>query len=394
MSMTVDSTEAPTELTPEQDKILDELTQRALQASQRINSEPTAEMFAQRFFAELEKDLGILKSLFPHGGKAYEDNRAGTAVMWTRALMLCPTAILDSQVMGRTLRTLFSEGGHFAAYIELTTFRSPAEKGKLHAALYHLCMNDPERYQPWMHKITDPVALIVMGVGDGLNAFIKELEGLQKAFGGETHIDALPEIARKALQGMDDRPSVLRKIGGIPALADAGVDITDLLNKLQTTVWKNNHAPVLFSESYYLILEAVEFLHKAGKLTDQQRDSRHSYLAITCFDELHRTRDEKFFKPEFWVKVLAEMAPTLPIERFDVGRVVNLLKYSEPDQKWLGESKFADRLDPVVLKEALKKTFPAEQLYDAVVKLGALHVYSENERLQILGNRFQNDLGL
>lgn len=392
--MIVESSETPTKLTPDQAKLLEDLTQRAQYISRRINSEPTAELFAQRFFKELEEDLNSLKQVFPAGGKDYEDNYAGSAIMWNRALLLCPTAILDSQVMARTLRTLFGEGGRFAPFIELTAFRTPPEKGKLLAALYHMAMNEPDRYQPWLETITSPVALIVMGVGEGLEAFIKELEGLQKTFGGETHIDALPELTRQALDEMDGSPRRLRSIGGIPALAGAGVDISGLLNKLQTTVWNNNHAPVFFSESYYLIHEAIEFLHQGGMLTDKQRESRRRYLAITCFDELDRTRDQKFFDPVFWAKVLSEMAPDLPSERFDIGRVLNLIKYSDPDPQWLDEIKLADNFEPAVLKKALAKAYPAEQLYDAVVKLRALHVYSENERLHILGNRFQADLGL
>lgn len=394
MNMSVDIADKPTVLSPEQDNLLDELANRALNVGQRLQHEPTAESFVQRFMEELEADLAQLQQVLPVGGKEYEENFAGIAICWNRALLMCPTPLLDSQVMGRTLRTLFSEGGLFAPFIELTTFRMPPKKWKLHAALYHMAMNEPERYQPWLDKITNPIALIVMGAGEGPEAFIKELESLQKTFGGETHIDALPELTRQALEEMDGHPRTLRAIGGTPALARAGVDIRGLLNKLQTTIWENEHAPVLFSESYYLIHEAIEFLHQAESLTDKQRESRRRYLAITCFDELDRTHDQKFFEEFFWAEVLAEMAPALPRERFDIGRVLNLLKYSTPDPQWLDEIKLADNFEPTVLKEALSKAYPAEQLYDAVVKLRALHVYSENERLQILGNRFQADLGL
>jgi hypothetical protein len=168
-----------------------------------------------------------------------------------------------------------------------------------------------------------------------------------------------------------------------------------MLNKLQTTIWTNKHQAVLFSESYFLVHEAIDFLHKAKELTDKQRESRLRYLAITCFDELERTINKKTrVDGGFWAKVLSEMAPVLPRERFDIGRVMNLLKYSNPDPQWLDEIKLADNFEPTILKEAMAKAYPAEQLYDAVVKLRALHVYSENERLQILGNRFQADLGL
>lgn len=392
--MNTTAVETQTELSQEQSKRLDELINRALNVSQRLQNEPSAEMYVQRFLKEMDEDLESLKHIFPAGGKEYEDNFAGSVVLWNRALLSCPAKILDSQVMGRTLRTLFGEGGLFAPYIELTTFQTPPEKGKLLAALYHMAMNDPARYQPWLCKISTPIALNVMGVGDGPEAFVKELEGLQKAFGGETHIDALPELTRKALEDMDRSPRWLRKIGGIPALAGAGVDIPTMLDKLLNTVWKNNHAPAWFGESYNLIREAIDHLHETGELTDKQLDSRRRYLAVTCFDELHRTRDEKFFDKVFWAKVLNDMAPVLPRERFDVGKVLNLIKYSDPDPQWLEKIKLADHIEPAVLKEALAKAYQAEDLYDAVAKLRALHVYSENERLHILGNRFQADLGL
>jgi hypothetical protein len=307
---------------------------------------------------------------------------------------MCQDHLQDSQVMGRTLRTLFTEGGRFAPYIEQTTFRTPPEKGKLLATVYHMTMNEPERYQPWLGKITNSVAKIVMGLGDGPDAFIKDLEGLQKTFGGETHIDALPEITRQALEGMDDHPEVLRKIGGIHALAGAGVDIYELLCKLQNTIRINAHAPTLFCESYHLIVEAIEYLHQVEFLNDEQRDAQRLDLATTCFGEIDHTKTQKWFDRAFWAKALVEIAPALPRDHYYFRDVLMLLKYCDPDPEWLNEMKLADQFDPEFLKERMKEAFPAERLYDAVAKLRGLHVYSENERLQMLANRFSNDLGL
>ena len=181
MNMTAEPTAPEVGLTPEQDKLLGQLLNRALNAGKRLQYEPTAERFAKRFLEELDEDLALLKHVYPAGGKQYDDNYYSMTFSWNMALMSCPEPLLDSQVMGRALRRVFGEGGPFAALIERTTFRYPPEKGKLYAAVYHLVMNEPERYQPWLDKISDPLAKIVMGLGEGFDAFAKELEGLTVA---------------------------------------------------------------------------------------------------------------------------------------------------------------------------------------------------------------------
>jgi hypothetical protein len=392
--MTPEFIDPSADLTPEQDKLLGELLNRALNAGKRLQYEPTAEKFAKRFLEELEEDLGQLKQVYPAGGKEYEESYASMTFSWNLALMSCPEPLLDSQVMGRTLRTVFSESGPFAPLIGRTTFRYPPEKGKLYAAVYHMVMNEPERFQPWLDKISDPLAKIVMGLGDGFDAFAKELEGLKKTFGGETHIDALADITRKALEGMDDHPKTLRELGGVPALAGAGVDIYGLLNKLQNTIHINAHAPTLFCESYHLIVEAIEFLHHSEFLDDEQRDAQRLQLAETCFGEIDHTSKQLWFDRAFWAKALADIAPALPRDRYTYRDVVNLLKFCDPDPEWLDEVKLADDFKPEHFKQRMAEDFKADQLYDAVAKLRALYVYSENERLQMLAARFSNDLGL
>ncbi|WP_274644310.1 hypothetical protein [Pseudomonas serbica] len=394
MNITADLIDPSADLTPEQDKLLGDLLNRALNAGKRLQYEPTAERFAQRFLEELNEDLGQLNQVYPAGGKQYEESYASMTFSWNLALMSCPAPLLDSQVMGRTLRTVFSEGGPFAPLIERTTFRYPPEKGKLYAAVYHLVMNEPERYQPWLAKISDPLAKIVMGLGDGFDAFAKELEGLKKTFGGETHIDALADITRKALEGMNYHPKTLREVGGVPALAGAGVDIFGLVTKLLETIRISAHAPQLFSESYHLIIEAIEFLHQTEFLNDEGRDYRLRDLAMTCFDELNRTRNEKWLDRDFWAKVLPDMAKTLPRENFNLRRMLDLIKYSDPDPQWLDEIKLADNFKPEYFKKQMTDNFKADELYNAVTKLRTLYVYSENERLQMLADRFSNDLGL
>jgi hypothetical protein len=177
-------------------------------------------------------------------------------------------------------------------------------------------------------------------------------------------------------------------------MAGAGVDIYELLGKLQIAIRINSHAPKLFSESYHLIVEAIGYLHKAELISDKQRDDQRSELAQTCFDEIDRTHEQKWLDRAFWATTLAEVAPTYPRESYSLGNVLKLLKFSDPDPQWLEEIKLADNFDPGFLKERMKQDYPAEQLYDAVVRLRALHVYSENERLQMLAARFSTDLGL
>ncbi|WP_338924725.1 hypothetical protein V0M98_34465 (plasmid) [Pseudomonas silesiensis] len=394
MNMSAEISDPSADLTPEQDKLLGQLLNRALNASQLLQYETTAELFEQRFHEELENDIGMLKQVYPAGGVKCDENFADIVHCWGRALRSCPKPVLDSQVIGRMYRTLYGEGGRFAPYIESTTFRATPEEGKLLAAVYNLIMNEPERYQPWLDKISNPLAKIVMGLGDGFDAFVKELEGLKKTFGGDTHIDALADITRKALEDMDDHPEVLRKLGGVQALADAGVDIHELQAKLQHTIYINAHTPSRFSESYHLIVEAIEHLHQAEDFTDEDRMYQLRDLAMTCFDELDRTHGQKWFDRSFWAKVLPDMAKTLPRENFNSRRMLNLIKYSDPDPVWLEQVKLADNFQPEFFKIEMKKAYPPEGLYDAVSKLKALHVYSENERLQLLGNRFSQDLGL
>lgn len=392
--MTAEFIDPNADLTPGQDKLLGQLLNRALNAGKYLQYEPTAERFAKRLLEELEEDLAQLKQVYPAGGQQYEESYASMIFSWNMALLSCPEPLLDSQVMGRTLRTVYSEGGRFAPLIERTTFRYPPEKGKLYAAVYHLIMNEPERYQPWLDKISYPVAKIVMGQGDGFEAFVNELEGLKKTFGGETHIDALADITRQALEGMDDHPEALRKLGGVPALAGAGVDIYALLNKLQNTVHINAHAPTLFCESYHLIVEAIEFLHQSEFLDDEQRDAQRLQLAETCFGEIDHTRKQQWFDRSFWAKALADIAPALPRDHYTPTDVVNLVKFCDPDPAWLDQVKLADSFKPEHFKQRMTENFKADELYDAVSKLRALYVYSENERLQMLAARFSTDLGL
>ena len=394
MNMSAEISDPSAGLTPEQDKLLGQLLNRALNASQLLQYETTAELFEQRFHEELENDIGMLKQVYPAGGVKCDENFADIVHCWGRALRSCPKPVLDSQVIGRMYRTLYGEAGRFAPYIESTTFRATPEEGKLLAAVYNLIMNEPERYQPWLDKISNPLAKIVMGLGDGFDAFVKELEGLKKTFGGETHIDALADITRKALEDMNYHPKTLRELGGIPALAGAGVDIFGLVTKLLETIRISAHAPELFSESYHLIIEAIEFLHQTEFLSDEGRDYRLRDLAMTCFDEINRTRNEKWLDRDFWAQVLPEMAQNLPRDNFNIRRVLDLIIYSDPDSGWLDEIKLADNFNPDYFKQRMKETFKADELYDAVSKLRALYVYSENERLQILADRFSNDLGL
>ena len=394
MNMTAEPTAPEVGLTPEQDKLLGELLNRALNAGKRLQYEPTAERFAKRFLEELDEDLALLKHVYPAGGKQYDDNYYSMTFSWNMALMSCPEPLLDSQVMGRALRRVFGEGGPFAALIERTTFRYPPEKGKLYAAVYHLVMNEPERYQPWLDKISDTLAKIVMGLGEGFDAFAKELEGLKKTFGGETHMDALADITRRALEGMNYHPKTLREVGGVPALAGAGLNIYELLCKLQNTIHINAHAPQLFCESYHLIVEAIEFLHQTKTLSGAERDAQRLELAQTCFSEIDRTNKEYWFDRSFWAKALVEVAPAMQREHYTYRNVVNLLKFCDADLQWLDEVKPADNFKPEHLKQLIADNFKTDEMYDAVAKFRALHVYSQNELMILLGHKFSSDLGL
>lgn len=382
-------------LTKEQDEELGRVINRCMNGSKLLNYAETPQGYVDRFFLELNDDIASLKRIFPDGGKEYEDQLLGLTTMWDMNFRSCPAKLLDSVLMGQTLRTLFADGGVFEKVIPLMTIRSGADKGKLVAAMYHMAMNQPEKFEPWLKGLSYPIALIVMGQGDGPAAFVEELKMLQKSFGGETHIEALPEITKRKLEELVENPQTLQRCGGAPALARAGVDIWELLNKLQENIRLNSHAPSLFHCSFEMIIEATGHLHGIGFLEDEARDYQLSKLAYTCFDEIDRTHHEKFFNKEFWRNALAQVTPFTKSDVYTTTqRLVTLLKYSDPDPQWLDRANILQDFKPEHVKAALKEAFSADKLYDAVTRLRALDLYDENERIEILGEQFSNDLGL
>jgi len=382
-------------LTKEQDEELGRVIHRCMNGSKLLSYAETPQGYVDRFFIELNDDIASLKRVFPDGGKEYEDQLLGLTTMWDMNFRSCPANLLDSVLMGQTLRALFADGGVFEKNIPLMTIRSGAEKGKLVAAMYHMAMNQPEKFEPWLKGLSYPIALIVMGRGDGPTAFVDELKTLQKRFGGETHIEALTEITKRKLEELSGNPQTLQRCGGVSALAGAGLDIWELLQKLQETIRLNAHAPTLFHCSFEMIVEATEYLHGIGFLEDEARDYQLSRLAYTCFDEIDRTNQEKFFDKEFWRNALAQVTPFTESDVYTTTqRLVTLLKYSDPDPKWLDRANILQDFKPEHVKAALKEAFSADKLYDAVTRLRALDLYDENERIEILGEKFSNDLGL
>lgn len=383
------------DLSEDQVNKLESMKKRSENIFIEFGSEPSHIAYMDRFYVELDRDMTALKEIYPDGGQEYLRKREWLLLSW--ASQSEKFAELDSGVLAETLRTLYGAGGIMEPYINDVEVGPSSKAAKILAPYYHLVMNDPDRYGVWIEKLKKSVALAMVGFDDSAR-LIDELKKLQQQFGGETHIDCLPEMAKQGIEGLSDNPYLISKVGGVSALTSAGADLNKMISGFLTLLNSGLDSLLQYNAAYSLIIYSYSQLFDNGLISEDQKHQYKHKLAKTCLSNLEKSRINTGYPKSidtFWRDNLRKMVTTLSASDFEtLNSVVLLMRHCNPDQKWLDINDLTSKFDRDEVKARFAEKLPGDKIYDVAKKLGILHYYSDNEKLQMLGGKFSSELGL